>query len=162
MYSCGPLHMDEQKQYDQLEPTHSHYVPLQDVALKTSRKKWMIGRGAERGSGISVLMARRDDDDTPWSMELIFVLHLMLFVCVSCTQSAGIWGPRGWRTKILHMYVEEDYKFLKMTTLEKLNNIFLNIYLVSECIIFIFSISLLPMTLFGFVGATHVGCLGQE
>ena len=33
-----------------------------DVALKTDQKWWMIGRGGERGSGISVLMARQDDD----------------------------------------------------------------------------------------------------
>ena len=34
-----------------------------DVTLKTRRKKWTIGRGGERVSGISVLMAQHDDDD---------------------------------------------------------------------------------------------------
>ena len=63
MYSCGPLHMDEQKQDDQLEPTYSSSVPIRDVTLNTCRKQWTIGRGAERGSGISVLIARCDDDD---------------------------------------------------------------------------------------------------
>ena len=38
-------------------------MPIWDVARKTCRKQWTIGRGGERGSGISVLMARRDDDD---------------------------------------------------------------------------------------------------
>ena len=35
----------------------------QDLALKTSQKRWMIGRSGERGSGISVLAARNDGDD---------------------------------------------------------------------------------------------------
>ena len=35
----------------------------QDVTLKTCRRRWMIGRSSERRSGISVLAARRDDDD---------------------------------------------------------------------------------------------------
>ena len=64
MYSCGPLHIDEQRQDDQLEPTYSSSVPpIQDVTLKTCWKQGTIGRDSERGSGISVLMARRDDND---------------------------------------------------------------------------------------------------
>ena len=53
--------MDEQKQDDQLEPTYS--VPIRDVTLKIYWKQWTLGRSGERGSGISVLMARRDDGD---------------------------------------------------------------------------------------------------
>ena len=30
-FSCGPLHMDEQKQDDQLEHTYNCSVPIQDV-----------------------------------------------------------------------------------------------------------------------------------
>ena len=63
MYSCGTLHMDEQKQDDQLEPTYSSYVLIRDEALKTCQKQWTIGRSGERGSGISVLMAWHDDDE---------------------------------------------------------------------------------------------------
>ena len=64
MYSCGPhVHMDGQRQDDQLEPTYSSSVPIRDVALKTSRKQWTIEMGGKRGSGISGLMARHDDDD---------------------------------------------------------------------------------------------------
>ena len=63
MYSYGPLHMAKQKQDDQLEHTYSIYVRIRDVALKTGQKRWMIGRSGERGSGISVLAARYDDDD---------------------------------------------------------------------------------------------------
>ena len=49
--------------YDQLELTYSNYVRTQDVTLKTCRRRCMIGRSGERGSGISVLAARHDDDD---------------------------------------------------------------------------------------------------
>ena len=63
MYSCGPPHMDVQKQDDQYELTYSNYVRTQDVTLKTCRRRWMIGRSGERGSGISVLTARHNDDD---------------------------------------------------------------------------------------------------
>ena len=55
--------MDEQRQDDQLEPTYSSSVPIQDVTLKTCWKQWTIGRGDERGFRISELMVRRDDDD---------------------------------------------------------------------------------------------------
>ena len=57
------LHMAEQKQDDQLERTYNSYVRIRDVALKTCRRRWTIGRSGERGSGISVLVARDDDDD---------------------------------------------------------------------------------------------------
>ena len=63
MYSCRPLHMDEQKQDVQLEPTYSRSVPIRDVALRICRKQWMIERCGERGSGISVLIVRHDNDD---------------------------------------------------------------------------------------------------
>ena len=38
MFSDGPLHMAEQKQDDQLEPTYSNSVRIQDVALRTCQK----------------------------------------------------------------------------------------------------------------------------
>ena len=43
--------------------TRTYIQQLWDAALRTCRKRWMIGRGGERGLGISVLMARHDDDD---------------------------------------------------------------------------------------------------
>ena len=55
--------MDEQRQDDQLEPIYNSSVPIQDVALKTSRERWTTETGGERGSGRSVLAARHDDDD---------------------------------------------------------------------------------------------------
>ena len=39
------------------------YVPIQDVALKTNRKRWTIEKGGRRGSGKSAPVARHDDDD---------------------------------------------------------------------------------------------------
>ena len=55
--------MAGQKQDDQLEHTSSSYVRIRDVALKTCQRRWTTGRSGERGSGISVLVARHDDDD---------------------------------------------------------------------------------------------------
>ena len=63
MYSYGSPHMVAQKQDDQLERTFSSYVRIQAVVLKTYLGRWTIGRSGERGSGISVLPARYDDDD---------------------------------------------------------------------------------------------------
>ena len=63
-------HMAGQKQDDQLEHTSSGYVRIRDVALKTCQRRWTIGRSGERGSGISVLAVRHDDDDD-W-MVLVF------------------------------------------------------------------------------------------
>ena len=44
------------------EHTYSSYVKIRDVAQKTCQRRWMIGRSGEKGSGISVLAARHDDD----------------------------------------------------------------------------------------------------
>ena len=63
MYSYGPPHMAVQKQDDQHEHTFSNYVRIQDVVQKTCLRRWTIGKSGERGSGISVLPARHDDDD---------------------------------------------------------------------------------------------------
>ena len=63
MYSYGSPHMAEQMQDGHLEHTYCSYMRIRDVALKTCRRRWMIGRCGERGSGISVLEARHDDDD---------------------------------------------------------------------------------------------------
>ena len=56
--------MAGQKQDDQLERTYSSYVRIRDAALKTCQRRLTIGRSGERGSGISVLAARHDDDDS--------------------------------------------------------------------------------------------------
>ena len=55
--------MDKQRQDDQLEPIYNSSVPIQDIALKTSREQWKIETGGQKGSGRSALAARHDDDD---------------------------------------------------------------------------------------------------
>ena len=89
MYSCGPPHMDVQEWDDQHEPTYSNYVRTQDVTLKTCRRRWMIGRNGERGSGISALAARHDDDDDD-----IMRVCMQIYAC-----------PVGWGCRIhwLHL-----------------------------------------------------------
>ena len=69
MYSYGSPHMAAQKQDDQHQHTFSSYVRIQNVVLKTYLGRWTIGRSGERGSGISVLPARYDDDDDIYSRE---------------------------------------------------------------------------------------------
>ena len=56
-------HMTVQKQDDQHEHTFSNYVRIRDVVQKTCLRRWTIGKSGERGSGISMLPARHDDDD---------------------------------------------------------------------------------------------------
>ena len=54
--------MDEQRQDDHLEPIYNSSVPIQDVTLKTYRKRWTIEKGGGRGSGKSAPAARHDHD----------------------------------------------------------------------------------------------------
>ena len=64
--------MAELKQCDQLEPTYSSSVRIRDITLRTCQKRWTITRSGERGSGISVLVVRLDDDDDMnWSVNFI-------------------------------------------------------------------------------------------
>ena len=39
IYSCGPLHMDEQKHNNQLESIQKISAPIQDIALKTCQER---------------------------------------------------------------------------------------------------------------------------
>ena len=56
--------MDGQKQDGQLEPTYSSDVRADTGCSTEDRPKAMDDKGdGERGSGISALMARHDDDD---------------------------------------------------------------------------------------------------
>ena len=68
MYSYGPSYMAGQKQDDLLEHTYSSYVRIRDVVLNTCQRRWTIGKSGERGSWISVPVARHDDDyhAVPW------------------------------------------------------------------------------------------------
>ena len=69
--------MAVQKQDDQHEHTFSSYVRIRDVVLNTYLGWWTIGRSGERGSGISVLPARYDDDDCS-RLKFYFVLMICL------------------------------------------------------------------------------------
>ena len=64
--------MAVQKQDEQHEHTFSSYVRIRDVVLKTYLGRWTIRRSGERGSGISVLPARHDDDD----------IYIYIYTCV--------------------------------------------------------------------------------
>ena len=88
MYSYGSPHMAVQKQDNQYERTFSSYVRIRDVVLKTYQGRWTIGRSGERGSGISVLPARYDDDDIYIYMHLKTwgirrVMEIMVELCVN-------------------------------------------------------------------------------
>ena len=56
-----PSHVQE-RQDDQLELTCINSVPIRNIAQKTCQKQWMIEKGGERGSGLSVLIVRHEDD----------------------------------------------------------------------------------------------------
>ena len=78
MYSYRPPHIAGQKQDDQLKHTYSSYVRIRDVALKTCQRRWTIGRSGERGSGISVLATRHDDDDDFYL--LVICMHTVVWL----------------------------------------------------------------------------------
>ena len=91
MNSYGLPRMAGQKQDDQLEHTFSSYVRIWDVALKTYQRRWTIGRSGERGSGISVLAARHDDDDDSYSIQII-PKHIYF-------------SPVGWGCRVRRLYL---------------------------------------------------------
>ena len=82
MCSYGPPHMTGQMQNDQLEHTCSSYVRILDVAMKTGQRRWTIGRSGERGSGISVLAARHDDDDVLYIFVLLYEYYIIYIYIV--------------------------------------------------------------------------------
>ena len=85
---CTPLglpHVCVQKQGDQLEHEYSSSVRIRDVTLRTYQKRWTIGRSGERGSGISVLVARNDYEKClpPTSLPIIcWMVSLRFFLKV--------------------------------------------------------------------------------
>ena len=86
MYSYGPPHMAVQKQDNQHEHTFSSYVRIQDIVQKTCLRQWTIGKSGERGSGISVLPARHDDDDDDLAQ-----LSLTQFVQMNWLKHCSFW-----------------------------------------------------------------------
>ena len=55
--------MAKQGQGDRVESIYNSSVRIRDVAQRTCQIRRAIGRSGERGSGISVLVARQDNDD---------------------------------------------------------------------------------------------------
>ena len=105
MYSYGSPHMARQKQDDQHEHTFSSYVRIRYVALKTCQRRWTIGKSGERGSGISVLVARHDDDDLElrlsWNHEEretknYFYFLPMIYIIISSIWSYFLVFPFAW------------------------------------------------------------------
>ena len=74
--------MAVQKQDDQYEHTFSNYVRIRDVVQKTCLRRWTIGKSGERGSGISVLLARHHDDDDDDMYKIVLALNnLQWLIC---------------------------------------------------------------------------------
>ena len=82
IYSYGPPYKAGEKQDGQNEHTFSSYVRIRDIALKTCQRRWTIGKSGERGSAISVLVARQDNDD-------IYILFFKQELCHSL--SLDVW-----------------------------------------------------------------------
>ena len=93
MFSYGPPHMAKQKQGNQLKPTYSSSVLIRDVALGTYQKRWTIRGSGKRGSGISVLVARQDD-------EMMMYLHIHYLVQEKLTKNKHPLHPHmTWKAK---------------------------------------------------------------
>ena len=107
LISNVPPHMAKQKQDDQLEHTYSSYIRIQDVALKTSQRRWTIGRSGERGSGISTLAAQHDDDEW-WKLE---VFCSTLYLSSQCLRN----------TQLSQIYIHVQYQPLSTISFEKVN-----------------------------------------
>ena len=63
---------------DQLEAIYNSSVPIQYVTWRTSRERWTIETGGERGSGRSVLGAQHDDDDDVEGIKVFIPFPLIL------------------------------------------------------------------------------------
>ena len=57
--------------------TYSRYVKIRDVVQRTWRRRWTIGKSGERGSGISVLAARHDDND-----DIYIYIYIYIYISV--------------------------------------------------------------------------------
>ena len=101
MYSYGSPHTAAQKQDDQHERTFSSYVRIQVVVLKTYLGRWTIGRSGERGSGISVLPARYDDDDD----DIYTCFYLFVCSVTSNTFLYNTWSSHQCSLKRKHNWI---------------------------------------------------------
>ena len=129
MYSYGSPHTAAQKQDDQHERTFSSYVRIQVVVQKTYLGRWTIGRSGERGSGISVLPARYDDDDI-YIYIYIPIVEGRIFGFIHFPRVLVLWEMQSvWssiRTRIVVSISYDDNHYTTGT------NIYLYIYIYSR------------------------------
>ena len=74
---------------------------IRDVALKTCQKRWTIGRSGDRGSGISVLAVRHDDDIYIYIYIYIYInakyrcyykaVFVLCFLASTCFTNLIVW-----------------------------------------------------------------------
>ena len=131
MYSYGSPHTAAQKQDDQHERTFSSYVRIQVVVLKTYLGRWTIGRSGERGSGISVLPARYDDDDDDINKDKVLIKiqersEIILFCFTLYQTILGYFMPTGKVIAFLvHLYLNYFlYFFLNLFFCTQLSNFY--------------------------------------
>ena len=98
--------MAVQKRDDQHEHTFSSYVRIRDAVLKTYLGRWTIGRSGERGSGISVLPARYDDNDDDDIYIYMYEVHTISL------QTFFVWALKivvdSWKFTVLLLYIVWD------------------------------------------------------
>ena len=111
-YSCGFLHLDEQRQDDQLEPIYNSSVLILDVALNTCRKRWTIEKDGEKVSEISVLAARHDDDD--FSHYIVLFYGVSTFVGYSTPNSVYIHIPFTNEYLVGRIFYKQDFTCLHL------------------------------------------------
>ena len=69
-------------------------VPIKDVAWKTSRERWTIGTGCERGLRRSVLAAWHDDDDDIYNRRLFISFSFCSYKPANLYIYIYIWKER--------------------------------------------------------------------
>ena len=125
-----PTHGLLQKQDDQHEHTFSSCARIRDAVLRTCLGRWTIGRSGERGSGISVLPARHDDDDDDiiksyWQyggplnciqcahrtnvQKLLFGEATMARLCVFVHRRTYLWVRSNFSTNASHCHSQMAY-----------------------------------------------------
>ena len=120
--------MAVQKQDDQHEHTFSNYVRIWDVVQKTCLRRWTIGKSGERGSGISVLPARHDDDDDDLQKILLKTINMIESIW---KQNFGYFLYQLETDAMkLARKLEKKYKFIKNENSVVSNQTYVDIYIV--------------------------------
>ena len=116
MCSYGPPHMAGKKQEDKHEHIFSSYEWIKDIALKTCQMWWTIGKSGERGSGISLRVARQDDDDDDDDFRNIGHITFK-WVCLNIFGGDKfVWNKASKERNTQKIYNERDSLWSKHTT----------------------------------------------